>query len=293
MASNPITLTSTTNTPRPSHHLQRWIGRLTLTVISLIGLAAFLAPFWSSTIVQSSGEQTRGTDSPVIIAVVTVACLVVAFANLGPALSSKSVALLGVLIGINIVLRIVDLSFLPPGEFTPIFVLVILVGYVFGSQMGFLMGALTMLGSAFFTGGIGPWLPFQMFTAGWIGMTAGWIPSRPDTNIVKAGEIVKLAIFGFAWGFLYGAIINLYFWPFLAAGSAAETSSTWTPGISLSETLARYGAFYAITSVGPDLSRAAGNAILLLTLGPSLLRVFRRFRARFTYSAVEQIKPNT
>src|SRR5262249_31195762 len=139
---------------------QRWIGRLTLTVISLIGLGAFLAPFWSTTISQGSGEQARATDSPLIIGIIIVACLAVTFANLGPSLSSKSIALLGVLVGINIVLRIVDLSFLPPGEFTPIFLLVILVGHVFGSQMGFLMGALTMLASALFTGGIGPWLPF-------------------------------------------------------------------------------------------------------------------------------------
>src|SRR5262249_54200868 len=198
---------------------------------------------------QGSGEQARATDSPLIIGIIIVACLAVTFANLGPSLSSKSIALLGVLVGINIVLRIVDLSFLPPGEFTPIFLLVILVGHVFGSQMGFLMGALTMLASALFTGGIGPWLPFQMFTAGWMGMTAGWLPVRRGENKPGVVEVASLAIFGFAWGFIYGAIINLYFWPFLAAGSAASASTTWTPGISLSEALARYGAFYLVTSL--------------------------------------------
>ena len=30
--------------------------------------------------------------------------------------------------------------------------------------------------SAFLTGGIGPWLPFQMLGAGWVGLFAGWLP---------------------------------------------------------------------------------------------------------------------
>ena len=33
------------------------------------------------------------------------------------------------------------------------------------------MGALTLFTSAIITGGVGPWLPGQMFVAGWVGMS--------------------------------------------------------------------------------------------------------------------------
>ena len=41
---------------------------------------------------------------------------------------------------------------------------------------GFVLGALTMFASALITGGVGPWLPFQMFGAAWVGFFAGCLP---------------------------------------------------------------------------------------------------------------------
>ena len=54
--------------------------------------------------------------------------------------------------------------------------LLILSSFVFGSSFGFLLGVQSMLLSAFLTGGFGPWLPYQIFAAGWIGLLAGAIP---------------------------------------------------------------------------------------------------------------------
>jgi energy-coupling factor transport system substrate-specific component len=269
---------------------QARIGRLTLILVTLIGIGAFLAPFVAPGALASGDSSTaRMQDSPLITAVLSVACLVVLFANLGPALSSKAVALLGVLVGINVVLRAFDLTFLPPGEFSPVFLLIALVGYGFGAQMGFLMGALTMLCSAFFTGGIGPWLPFQMFAAGWMGMSAAWLPGRGNALGTARGEVIRLAAFGFVWGFLYGAIVNLYFWPFLV-DAGAMAGMGWTPGASPGEAVARYAVFYVVQSAGPDAVRALGNAALMIGLGWPLLRVFRRFRARFDYVVVEVVQ---
>jgi energy-coupling factor transport system substrate-specific component len=277
--------------PIPLNEAQRWVGPLTLTLISAIGAIAIFAPFWSPIVPTGS----HLTDSPLVTAVLTIACLVVVFANLGPSLNAKATALLGVLVGINIALRIADQSFFPAGEFSPIFLLIILVGYVFGAQMGFLMGAFSLLCSAFFTGGVGPWLPFQMFTAGWMGLCAAWIPgkSTQGTLEVKRGELLRLIAFGFVWGFIYGAIMNLYFWPFIAGGStgiSAAPGTVWTPGISFGETIQRYGAFYLLTSVSADLQRALTNTVLLSVLGVPLLKVFRRFRSRFDYQTVEIIQ---
>ncbi|MBX3065993.1 MAG: ECF transporter S component [Anaerolineae bacterium] len=251
-----------------------WIGALSLLLVSGIGIGAFALPFLIR-LSSESGEAARTPESPLLTVLISAICLLLLFANLGPALSSKSVALIGVLVSINALLRYVDLSFLLPGEFTPIFILIMLVGYSFGAQLGFLMGALSLLASAFVTGGFGPWLPFQMFAAGWVGLFAAWMrriapPDRPYR------AVLLLAIYGFVWGLLYGAIMNLYSWPFL-------TGSGWQAGLSVSETISRYVAFYLTTSLAPDLLRAFGNLILMLALGLPLLNLFRRFRQRFNF----------
>ena len=65
-----------------------------------------------------------------------------------------------------------------------------------------------------------PWLPFQMLGTGWMGATAGL--ARPRTvHLRRATEVVVVAAFGWCWGFLYGAMLNLWFWPFQRDGGAA------------------------------------------------------------------------
>jgi energy-coupling factor transport system substrate-specific component len=213
----------------------------------------------------------------------------------GRSLSAKTVAMLGVLVAITSVLRFLEIALPMPGGFSPIFAPIIIAGYVFGGRFGFLMGTFTLLASALITGGVGPWLPYQMFTAGWAGLSAGWLRQltfhasrftfstpRNTKNRVQRGirlDVLILCIFGFTWGLLYGAIINVYFWPF-AVGPAAQT---WAPGIGLGETLARYGAFYVVTSLSWDLARAVGNVALILVLGAPMIKALERFRRRFNF----------
>jgi len=97
-------------------------------------------------------------------------------------------------------------------------------------------------------------------------------------------DLSLLAVFGFIWGLLYGVIINVYFWP-LAMG---WTEQTWTPGIGLGETLARYAVFYVATSLAWDLARAVGNVALILLLGTPMAQALIRFRRRFHF----QVQPN-
>jgi len=168
-----------------------------------------------------------------------------------------------------------------PGGFSPIFFLIIAAGYVFGARFGFLMGALTLLVSSLISGLGGPWLPYQMFTAGWVGMTA--VLCRPAVWLLRgegAGrELLVLALFGGFWGLVYGAIMNIWFWPF-ATGPASQY---WQPGISPVEILQRYAAFSLATSLVWDLARSLGNVALTLVLGLPTLQTFRRFKGRFTF----------
>jgi energy-coupling factor transport system substrate-specific component len=74
-------------------------------------------------------------------------------------------------------------------------------------------------------------------------------------------------------------IMNLWFWPYVTGGA----DQYWTPGLGLAATLQRYALFYVTTSLSWDVMRAAGNGLLLLAFGGAILRLLRRFHARFAY----------
>jgi energy-coupling factor transport system substrate-specific component len=262
-------------------------ANMVILVATLVGLCGFLYPFLLPAVAQGDETRARASSAPYLLAIITSLCLVAIVVELDSGRpggsASKTVALLGTLVAIDATLRMVP-TFLGA---SPIYLLIILTGFVFGPAMGFQMGALTLLVSGFVTGGIGPWLPYQMLGAGWIGMSAGWLP-RPASPHARIGV---LAGFGAAWGFLFGALLNLWFWPVTAPGLGADAGLYWSPGLDLAETLRRYGAFYLVTSFGYDLFRAAGNAALMLLLGGPLLAVLERFRSRFTWQPWSEIAP--
>jgi energy-coupling factor transport system substrate-specific component len=117
-----------------------------------------------------------------------------------------------------------------------------------------------------------------MFAAGWVGLTAGWLPKLPNPR----HELLLLATFGFGWGLLFGAIMNLYFWPFVVG----DPTLSWQPGAGFAAGLTHYAAFYVASSLLWDVVRGGGNVLLLLVLGVPTLRALRRFRDRFHFEAV-------
>jgi energy-coupling factor transport system substrate-specific component len=253
-------------------------GGWVVLAASLVGAVGFLYPFLLPALAAAEEAEAHAADAPVLFALLTVLCLVAIAAEFDGTASrrhspAKTVALLGVLVAVDSTLRLAP-SFLGA---SPIFPLIILAGAVFGPAFGFQLGALTLLVSAFVTGGVGPWLPYQMLGAGWVGLTAGWQP-RPASF---RRRLLLLAAFGAAWGFLYGALLNLWSWPFAAPGLGTDAGLYWSPGLGMGDTLARYAKFYVVTSLGYDLFRAAGNAALILALGGPVLRVLERYRARF------------
>lgn len=260
---------------------------LLLMAISAVGIAAFLYPFVLSA-GRDAGLETsaHARDAPFLFAIVSGVCLVAALLSSADdhagATRSKTVALLGVLVAIDATMRLV------PGVLgaSPIFPLIILAGAVFGAAFGFQMGAMTILVSAFLTGGVGPWLPFQMFGAGWIGLTAGWLPRM--TSVRR--RLVVLAVFGAIWGLLFGVIMNLWFWPLSTPGLDADAGLYWNPELGLRETVERYARFYLTTSLAFDLLRSAANAVLILFLGGPVLRLLERYRSRFAWQPWEQVE---
>lgn len=231
-----------------------------------LGLAAFALPF----ITGSDRGAARPGDVALLAALLAMVVIGAALADVrAGALDAKHVALLGVLVGVNAVLRLPGAL----GGASLMFAIPIVAGALFGARFAFTLGALSMAASAVITGGIGPWLPFQMWGLGWIG-AGGALASRLDGRT----RIVALMAYGWAAGFAYGALLNLWFWPF--QGGASDLA--YVPGASLAQTAARYWRFYLVTSLAWDAARALGNAVLIGVLGGSLVEAFGRARARLT-----------
>lgn len=232
-----------------------------LAATSAVGVAAFAWPFLLTT--TATGQ---GAVAPWLFVVVLALLAAVATAELGSGgLDAKTVALLGVLASVGGALRVLGAG---TAGLEPMFFLLVVAGRVLGPGAGFLLGCLAMLVGAFLTGGIGPWAPFQMLAAGWVAMGAGLLP--------RAGgraERWLLAGYGLVAGLAYGAVMNLYFWPFLTIG---PDGGGFVPGASVAENAGRYAVFYVITSLAWDLTRGVLTAVLCLVAGRAVLATLRR-----------------
>jgi energy-coupling factor transport system substrate-specific component len=248
-----------------------------------LGIISFLHPFFAPETRQNIPlSQVRSGETPLMYTLLLVLCLVVLlFEVQGQAVDAKLISLLGILVSLNALLRFIEVAIPGPGGFSPIFFLIILTGYVFGGRFGFLMGSLTLFVSAIVTGGFGPWLPSQMFAAGWVGMSAPLCLglTRPFGMQGKWSEVVLLAVFGALWGFLYGAIMNLWSWPYIAG----PADQYWSAGVGAMDTLRRYAAYYLVTSLAWDSVRAFGNVMLIALAGAATLRSLRRFQKRLGF----------
>ena len=265
--------------------MRRVVGGAIYALSTILGTAALLYPFMIRS-PWAAAQGARAQDAPLVTAALVGLSLLALLVELqGETIGAKTVAMLGVLVAIASVLRFLETLVPLPGGFSPVFAPIILAGYVFGARFGFLMGVFTILASALITGGVGPWLPYQMLTSGWVGMSAGWLRalglSGAREGRLGRVEHALLCVSGLIWGLLFGAITNLYFWPY----AQGPVSQTWSSGLSLRETLVRFGAFYAATSFPWDSARAVGNVALLLPLAAPTVRALTRFRRRFRFQA--------
>lgn len=240
---------------------------IVLVAANLLGLAAFVWPFLLPAAV--GGEQAHEVDAPWIVVGLLLCLGFLLFLELGRGgMGPKSVALIGVLGAAMVALRL-------PGfvaGFSAMFIVVLLAGNAFGPSFGFVLGATGMFASGLFLGGIGPWLPFQMVAVGWVGMGAGVVPKGNGWPV----RLGALATYGFVAGFLFGAVMNLWSWPYIA-GSA---DVGWHPELGPLANLKNYATFYLAYSLTWDLFRALGNVMLVLVLGRPLLAALDRAALR-------------
>lgn len=143
-----------------------------------------------------------------------------------------------------------------PG-FKPVTAVVVLTGIYMGPEAGFLTGSLTaFLSDMLF--GQGPWTPFQMAAWGSLGFIAGLPILR---RLLK--RRIPLAIYGFAAGFAYSMIMDIW------------TVLSYETGFSLQ----RYG--LALMSALPfSFTYAVSNVIFLMLGIGSIGRKLERIRVK-------------
>jgi energy-coupling factor transport system substrate-specific component len=156
----------------------------------------------------------------------------------------------------------------------------VLGGRALGPGFGFCLGSIGMFASALVTGGVGPWLPFQMLGAAWIGLGAGLLPraeGRRELGILAAYSGVACVAYGF--------LLNLWFWPFLTTDSGFPAALSFQPGAPVGENLQHWLMFCLTTSLGFDLPRAALTIALVLVAGRPVLVALRRASRRAAFDA--------
>jgi energy-coupling factor transport system substrate-specific component len=238
-----------------------------LWAVSAAGLAIFVLPF--------TGLQAGGYLP--LLGVTLAAVLVFGVVETATRrLDSRRLALLAALAAVDAGLRLSLVSGI--AGFSPVFFLILCAGYVFGPSFGFLTGTTCLLASAITTGGVGPWLPYQMFAAGWVGALSGLAAPRVN-RLPGRRDLVVLATVGLALGYAYGAAVDVWDWATFYRG---VPDLGWTPGIAPHAALLRFGHFYLVTSAVWDSFRAWGNVLMVVLLGPPILAALTRFRERFT-----------
>ena len=243
------------------------IGTAVLTLASLISAAGFLWPFFYN------GQSLPRTQL-FFWAALSVAFFLVIIQISNSALDAKSVALLGVLSALIAALR-------PLGAgavgIEPMWFILILSARVFGPSFGFILGLTSMFVSALLTGGVGPWLGYQVFAAAWIGMAAGMLPGK---KLRGRRELLLLIVFGIIASELFGILMDLQFWPW-ALG--ADTQLSYLANGAISENLSRFITFHFATAMAWDIPRAVFTTILLVFSGRAVLSALRRTKTRAAF----------
>lgn len=253
-----------------------------LLLVTAIGVVGFGWPLLAA---PGSGLAHSG-DAPWLFAALLPLLLAVVVAQIAEGrvstggqagLEAKSIALLGVLAAAGAAIR-------PLGAGTaglePTFFLMVLSGRVLGPGFGFVLGNVSLFASALLTGGVGPWLPFQMLAMGWVCLGAGLLPG-PST-LRGRRERWMLAGYGAIAAELYGLVMDLQGWPYIAG---LGTHLSYVAGDPLGPNLARFLAYHFTTALGWDIPRSVLTAVLCLSLGHPVLAALRRASRRAAFDA--------
>jgi len=237
-----------------------------LLLISALGVGLFLWPFGGLGLPAATPALAIGLGAVLGLLAIEVGTR---------RMDARQLALLAALSAVDAGLRAALVTGI--GGFSPIFLLVLCGGYALGPEFGFLLGATSLLVSALVTGGIGPWVPYQIFAVGWVGACAGLLGLAFAHQRPGRRDVVLLAGVGIVTGFGFGAVMDIWNWTFYVASPQIGWSPSLAPGVAL----VHFAKYYFVTSAGYDAFRAGGNALMVLVFGLPFLAALHRLSRRF------------
>ena len=167
---------------------------------------------------------------------------------------TKKLILIAAMVALSVIGRIL---FTPLPGFKPVTAIVVITAMYFGSEAGFLTGAMSALISNFYFGQ-GPWTPFQMFSWGFIGLLAGIL-----ANPLRRSKII-LTVYAVFSGVSFSLFMDIW-------------SVLWADGtFNLSRYLAAVIAATQFTIV-----YAVSNVIFLLLFSKPIGKILERIKTKY------------
>lgn len=168
--------------------------------------------------------------------------------------NTKQMIIISVMVALAVVGRII---FTPIPGFKPVTAIVVITAMYFGSEAGFMTGALSAVVSNFYFGQ-GPWTPFQMFVWGLIGFIAGII-----ADPLKRSRVV-LVLYGIFSGVIFSMLMDVW------------TVLWWDGSFSFKRYLAAI-----ISALSFTVIYAVSNIIFLLVLEKPIGKKLERIKSKY------------
>jgi energy-coupling factor transport system substrate-specific component len=238
-------------------------------VVALSATSSLLMFAWPLFIQVSNPDQASLAQAAFIALMPALLVIVLVEFSSG-SLDSRRLAVLGLLIAVNSVIRLLGAGV---SGIETAFFLIILGAFVFGASFGFILGAGSLLVSAMLGAGVGPWLPFQMMAAGLVGIGAGLLGLFRWKK-----RLLVISCYAVPASFFYGALMTMWNWPFLAG---LGSSLSFVPGAALVTNLVGFLKYELLTGgLVWDLGRAVTTVILIALTGKTLLVTLTRASKR-------------
>ncbi len=180
----------------------------------------------------------------IIFSIISIALSLLVFSKkISPLLKDSSIV--GTIVSTAVLGRI---SMFSIPNIQPVTFLVIVAGYIYGSGVGFLAGALTAIISNFALGQ-GPWTLWQAVAWGLVGASGGLLKL-----IIKEPKKSVLVTVAILWGYLFGAIMDSFGW------------LVFMPVHTFSTYLAMFASSFVFNTL-----HALGNGLFMFALGVPLM----------------------
>ena len=191
-----------------------------------------------------------------LIVLVSMVPVFFSFENRKP--DSRELVIIAVITAIAVVSRV---AFVALPTIKPVIAIIMLAGFAFGPQVGFLCGSATALVSNFMFSQ-GAWTPWQMLAYGLAGAIAGILAKG---KLVTGKNRITSAISGFL-------VVMLFVGPVLDLGSAFIMSNELT--------LKRIILFLG-SGLSMNIPLAISTAVTLLLITGSMMRKFERVQIKY------------